>query len=616
MDKDLEDPFLDCLDEEDTAADDMWKCQVTFYKKNIVANVYIPMLGAVMMVLRRTSVKPPKYAIDFEDMESSNRVMRMPVGDGLSITYHEGTASLLITFITVLDGNEEIINGSSVLNGESREERSEKLRSFLEAYHEATYKAHMGEIEGDDFSADEDADPGTPLVDSTAVRVSESMERAMDNDDTLDIDVYSDDDDDDTSVSPGRVRGGKGTYVMFADNVVHNRLLVLRDEGAREETAIDVCAYNEDGLAPSQHTITNLNYAGKKLKPNELINMPTDDTKALLLDPSRGNGLYIADLNQEKVVSEYQAVEDSELAMVHMLPTDSSSSLVTCLTHNNVFAMDLRGDPRKCGLGKADGLTKTVHELGSASRGASKRLVCHATSKDGKLAVGDYGGDIRLFSGTPGVAKQGSRGVHPKTAKTLLKGDGHPVRFLDISSKGDWLLATYDKYLLLMNIEFNGGKNGFETRMGQHKPLPVKLTLDLEQKKSVGLAESFGKARFESLEDRDEVRIVASIGNALVSWNFEKIKEDPDVGRLALGLKRERGHLVDVAAHSNAVKYITEDSISMTTPHRQKSPFPKGKFTVKYRVRHRLRGHGGKRRGVWVLCSSHFAVQQPCDADA
>lgn len=85
------------------------------------------------------------------------------------------------------------------------------------------------------------------------------------------------------------------------------------------------------------------------------------------------------------------------------------------------------------------------------------------TTFAGGLAIGSLSGEIRLYS------KVG------QNAKTLLPGLGDPIRSVDMSVDGNWIVATTQTYLLVIPTKCENGKTGFEHRMGQEKPMPKKL---------------------------------------------------------------------------------------------------------------------------------------------
>lgn len=137
------------------------------------------------------------------------------------------------------------------------------------------------------------------------------------------------------------------------------------------------------------------------------------------------------------------------------------------------------------------------------------------TSMQGNLAMGSIDGKIRLY-------KQVGQ-----DAKTLLPGLGDPIRGLEVSRDGQWVLATTQSYLLVIPTVCSDGKIGFEKRMGKEKPNPLKLQIkatDIAKYKINSL--DFKPAKFNNFgSNGEESSIVTSTGRFLVTWNFLKVKK-------------------------------------------------------------------------------------------
>jgi len=84
----------------------------------------------------------------------------------------------------------------------------------------------------------------------------------------------------------------------------------------------------------------------------------------------------------------------------------------------------------------------------------------------GNFAIGSEDGHVRMYTN-----------ITQKRAKTDLPGFGDPVRQLDVTKDGAWVLGTCDTYLMLIPTALSEDSNGFTHRMGKEKPLPLKLVL-------------------------------------------------------------------------------------------------------------------------------------------
>lgn len=143
------------------------------------------------------------------------------------------------------------------------------------------------------------------------------------------------------------------------------------------------------------------------------------------------------------------------------------------------------------------------------------KLSCVVTTGDGHIAVGSDTGEIRLYSDVD------------KRAKTALPGLGHGVTSVDVTEDGHWILATTDRYLILAETVLENGRTGFQTRMGQHKPIPYKLQLKIEDMVKFGITDlKFTAAKFDTGENIEESWIITSTGPFIITWNFAKIKRN------------------------------------------------------------------------------------------
>ena len=164
-------------------------------------------------------------------------------------------------------------------------------------------------------------------------------------------------------------------------------------------------------------------------------------------------------------------------------------------------------DPRVNGKVKAvqEKIYKTNYEFNKAS-----------TTLQGGIAVGSLNGEIRLYKELG------------QNAKTLLPGFGDPIRALDMSMDGHWVLATTQTYLLLIPTLCENGKTGFEHRMGKEKPNPKKLQLHCKDLAKYSIRSvDFTAARFNnySKQGGEHTSIVTSTGQFLITWNFKKVKQ-------------------------------------------------------------------------------------------
>ena len=91
---------------------------------------------------------------------------------------------------------------------------------------------------------------------------------------------------------------------------------------------------------------------------------------------------------------------------------------------------------------------------------------------------------------------------------------------------GKYILATCDKYLILISTVCKGQSNGFDVQMGKEKPYPKILKINAIDVKKYGVEKcSFTAARFNVTDLKGETNIITSLGDYIINWNFSKIKK-------------------------------------------------------------------------------------------
>ena len=91
---------------------------------------------------------------------------------------------------------------------------------------------------------------------------------------------------------------------------------------------------------------------------------------------------------------------------------------------------------------------------------------------------------------------------------------------------GRYILATCDKYLILISTVCKGQCNGFDVQMGKEKPYPKILKVNSIDLKRCGLERcNFTPARFNVTDNKTETNIITSLGDYIINWNFSKIRK-------------------------------------------------------------------------------------------
>jgi len=241
---------------------------------------------------------------------------------------------------------------------------------------------------------------------------------------------------------------------------------------------------------------------GNIFSPSKMV-LHNSDRQFLLLNPDELTKVYAMDIETQKIVQEYEGYEDMKVRSVENYSKygqKSNDELFYGVNRNSVFLMDPRLDtPNK--------------KVSGFSYKKTPMLTTFATNEAGQVAVGSENGDIRLFSD---VAKR---------AKTLFPGFGHGIVGLDCTADGQWLLATTDQYLLLINTSSSDGRTGFDVSLSNKtKSAPIKLQIKPDDMARYHIKKvCFTTAHFDT-GDESEQWIVSSTGPLVVTWDFSKIK--------------------------------------------------------------------------------------------
>eukprot|EP00759_Apiculatamorpha_spiralis_P020776 PhF_6_TR26062/c0_g1_i3/m.36750 len=374
----------------------------------------------------------------------------------------------------------------------------------------------------------------------------------------------------DTGRQTARPNGG-GMNRCLADSVMYEHALVAKTK-ADGTCAFAAYKYDDKGLLESTEDFEGVQEflpeplrKGTRMAPVQSL-LTDSETHVILRDELQASKLFDIDLTSGKCVQEFQAAESGAVWDIKCVQTagEYDPNLVSCTAGNVAFAIDRRLNGEKCVVApKGKTIVDFCHKLGS-----TETFTCHATNSQGHLAIGDKKGQIRLFSGAPGTQKSEGKGAHPKTAKTLLPGLEKPIIGMDITDDGNYVLATCDKFLVVVATTFReedgSCANGFSNRMGAHKKPPVKLELTSQQIASVGGFQrvQFGKATFESNPTGSQHWIVCNVGPLIARWDFEKVRQAMEKGIPNANVKAA------VVKESSVVKscVVVLPSSSMATP--------------------------------------------------
>ena len=254
--------------------------------------------------------------------------------------------------------------------------------------------------------------------------------------------------------------------------------------------------------------ITVFSEEDQQLKSVSVISLPKvasnmllqrQDSHLVCLTDDSPNIIYDVDLEKGQIVSEFSLKDKAFIRLTHrskMSPlTDDATYLG--LSFNGLFLVDPR-DPN--------------HVVQEYTYSTAPGFQCFGTTEQGHIAVGSESGEIKLYKEIG------------KRASTTFPDLGEPIKSIDLSKNGHWILATTASCLLVLKAEYEG-ELAFCKPLSRKKKPPRRLTLTPEDliRYEVGKVD-FAPARFNMSENDEENLIITSTGDVVVVWNFISVK--------------------------------------------------------------------------------------------
>eukprot|EP00727_Mastigamoeba_balamuthi_P002059 m51a1_g11850 hypothetical protein (830) ;mRNA; r:485875-488973 len=245
------------------------------------------------------------------------------------------------------------------------------------------------------------------------------------------------------------------------------------------------------------------------------------EEKMVMLDPTDKKVMHHMDIETQKVVNMWKA--DDDYPVNEILPQDKyaqqeSTQPFVGLNRVGFFLLDPRQDGNKI----VD--DRKFFSMGRTPPG----FLCAATTKNGQIVVGTDKGEVRLYDHKlltqPGP---GGESRQPR-AKTTYPGLGSPVIGIDVTGDGKWIVATCKTFLFVVPAVLGDGRSGFEKPLGKDKGIARRLQIKPNHVAMIGGSVSFTPAKFNTVAgggDKERA-IVTSTGEFLVTWNFNKVKEN------------------------------------------------------------------------------------------
>lgn len=293
--------------------------------------------------------------------------------------------------------------------------------------------------------------------------------------------------------------------------------------------------------------------SGATFRPSQML-LHEKDTSMLLLDEADPTRVLKMDLERGQVVDTWDGELTAGTPMRQLQRTEKYSNL----THASEFIglnqnQLLRMDPRT---------KEFIVQSKKYAAGTRARLEAVATTGAGHIAAASTNGDIRLFDAIG------------KNAKTHLPGLGDRIIGIDVTEDGNFVLATTEKYLLLIDTRVRGQeKGGFEKSMGKNKPQPIKLFIAPTDQAKHRMGDiKFTTAHFNTGYSLER-SIVTSTGPFIVTWNFRQVKQGK---KNAYQIKRYRDNVVaDDFAYDNDGKIVVtlpnDVTLNSLTPRRRRT---------------------------------------------
>lgn len=257
-------------------------------------------------------------------------------------------------------------------------------------------------------------------------------------------------------------------------------------------------------------SICNIQSKNKKsIKADKMMLMNADNTM-ILQDSNSRNVLHQLDLKKGKVIQDFKMTKDGEIHNINVFNTNSKFSgankedTFLGATAQALFRIDQRV---KDGFISNDEYKSYKTKLG---------ITAMTTTIQGMVAIATQDGSIKLYDSVG------------KNAKTALAPLGDSIFSLDVSSNGRYLLATCEKYLLLINLKIKSGK--YEGSLGftrsfpvESKPQPMRLRIQPSHMASLirlyGKDLTFTAAKF----DLGSRTIISSIGKYSFMWDMKAV---------------------------------------------------------------------------------------------
>jgi hypothetical protein len=343
---------------------------------------------------------------------------------------------------------------------------------------------------------------------------------------------------DDQPPSESASDGGRNFLLRVSPNT--HTTMVMR----RYPTHCDLGLFSYDPACDFQMALPSMSDArGRPLQVTDMLTHSGD------------HGLYMLDAERASRISDFnldRGIITSEVAAVGQSGGEQPVSKLLRHTDRTFVGFNGRNtmifDPRS---------PRAI--VGQSDYKTDDKFMAGATTASGHLAMGSENGVVRPCKEV---------GKSRATVNFMVNSGEAAVVALDVSPAEDWVFATCHAYLALFGIVAQStGKLAFDAAMRGDKTQVRRLELSVQDQHNVarasrGVLPPFANGRFEVRAGR-VVAVLASVGNALVSWPFAPI-ENGQEPRYAITYVHEEG-IVDEQplTATSGVLFMAPDHLSV-----------------------------------------------------
>jgi hypothetical protein len=420
--------------------------------------------------------------------------------------FHDGEWALIWNLFVSENGKTKGFSLS--LKFETNAEYMQFKRAFSTAHIQATLHQSLSTMK----LSDDDVDYLMDQVTEKKTNMLNPNTSNLSDDDESDKEAVSDEEDNQIDELGAGTLASDDEDEEPEDHTAANSLLTT----TRDRTyvvrggKIGVFGYSPKGHVRFDTMLTSLKFNRQGLRPDKVM-MYNGDRSMIIRDKSDASKLYELDLGSEKIVNEWKLGDDDQkIQLRDMTPATKSldcrapnDSTFMGITNKSVFQVDPRLN---------SGIV-TDWKDGAYTYSTNVDLQSVATTANGEMAVASGKGELRLYN------KIGKR------ATTTLHGTGEPIRHLDVSSSGRYVLATCTSCVLLFDVGVED-KTAFSKRMpANSRPEAIRLYLKPTHVAQMGGKRVCFTSAYFNISPSGESTIVTSTGPYVVTWSISDILE-------------------------------------------------------------------------------------------